>query len=120
MKLLHILLIAAALTVSAFAGLTPQQTQQAAGQIDSLLAAHWKAAGVAASEPISDETFVRRIHLDLAGRIPTSTEATAFLESKQPAKRAALIDSLLSRESYVSHFYNYWADILRLKSTFVN
>lgn len=120
MKILHVILVLAAFTFPALAGLTPQQTQQAAAQIDSLLAAHWKSAGVTPNQPCSDETFLRRIYLDLAGRIPTSAEAVAFLESKQPGKRAALIDSLLTRESYVSHFYNYWADILRLKSTFVN
>lgn len=120
MKLFYSLLFLVALATSTFAGLTPQQTQQAASQIDALLAAHWKSAGVSANPAISDETFLRRIYLDLAGRIPTSAEATAFLASKQPNKRAALIDDLLSRESYVSHFYNFWADILRLKSHFVN
>lgn len=91
-----------------------------AAEIDTLLAAHWKSAGVTPNAPISDETFVRRLYLDLAGRIPTANEVVAFLESKQPNKRAALIDDLLARESYVSHFYNFWADILRLKSYFVN
>ena len=34
----------------------------------------------------------------------------------QPAeKRGQLIDDLLESPGYVSHFYNYWADILRLK-----
>ena len=69
---------------------------------------------------MSDETFVRRIYLDLAGRIPTAAEARAFLESKRQDKRAALIGDLLARESYVSNFYNFWADILRFKSTYVN
>lgn len=96
------------------------QPRQAAAEIDALLAAHWQAAGVTANEPISDETFLRRIYLDLAGRIPTSSEALAFLSSTQRDKRAALIDELLARESYVSNFYNYWADVLRLKSHFVN
>ncbi len=96
------------------------QIKQAAAQTDAILASHWKNAKVAGNAPINDETFVRRIYLDLAGRIPTSAEARAFLESKQADKRAALIDDLLSRESYVSHFYNFWADILRLKSHFVN
>ena len=120
MKIFHTILILIALTFPALAGLTPQQTQQAAAHIDSLLAADWKKAGVTANAPISDETFLRRIYLDLAGRVPTSTEAIAFLNSKAADNRSALINELLSRESYVSHFYNFWADILRLKSTFPN
>ncbi|CAN5877545.1 hypothetical protein BH11VER1_BH11VER1_20320 [soil metagenome] len=98
----------------------PQQSQQAAAEIDSLLTAHWKSAQVTGNAPASDEVFLRRIYLDLAGRIPTATEASAFLESQQPDKRATLINDLLARESYVSDFYNFWADILRYKSTFVN
>ena len=123
MKLFRILVLLLCVTVAPTticAAITPQETQQAAAHIDSLLATHWKAAKVSANDPISDETFVRRIYLDLAGRIPTAAEASVFLDSKQPGKRAALIDSLLASDSYVLHFYNFWADILRLKSTFVN
>lgn len=94
--------------------------QKAATEIDTLLAAHWKDAGVNGNAPISDEVFVRRVYLDLAGRIPTSAEALAFLQSSTPDKRAALIETLLAQESYVSNFYNIWADILRYKSSFTN
>ncbi len=87
---------------------------QAAAQIDSLLASSWKAHGVEASVPLKDEQFLRRIYLDLGGRIPTYEEATRFLASKAETKRADLIDNLLESPDYVSHFYNYWADILRL------
>ncbi len=123
MKMLRLLLVSlclAAFPLHARAALTLEQTQKAATGIDSLLAAHWKTSGVTPNASISDETFVRRIYLDLAGRIPTAAEARAFLYSKQSDKRAALIYDLLGRESYVSHFYNFWADILRLKSHFVN
>jgi hypothetical protein len=60
------------------------------------------------------------VYLDLAGRIPTARETLAFLDSKAADKRAALITDLLGRESYVSHFYNFWADVLRFKSNFIN
>lgn len=106
--------------VEAGAGLASPQTQKAASEIDALLATHWQKAGVTGNAPIGDEAFVRRLYLDLAGRIPTVEETMAFLGDQRAGKRAALIDELLARESYVSHFYNYWADILRFKSTFVN
>lgn len=93
-----------------------QSPQQAAATIDHLLEAHWKSSGVSPTAPASDETFLRRIYLDLAGRIPTTRESHAFFESQLSNKRALLIEELLSRESYVSHFTNYWADILRFKS----
>ena len=60
--------------------------------------------------------FLRRIYLDIIGRIPTAQEAAEFLNNKAPNKRAKLIDKLLASEGYVSHWFNYWADILRIKS----
>ncbi len=123
MKIFHIVALflgVVATQTNLRAGITQQQSQQAAAHIDSLLSAHWKTAKVTGNAPASDEVFLRRIYLDLAGRIPTAAEASAFLESKQPDKRATLINDLLARESYVSHFYNFWSDILRQKSRFVN
>jgi hypothetical protein len=64
--------------------------------------------------PISDEQFLRRIYLAAVGRIPTGAEAIEFLKHSDPKKRDQLIDRLLESEGYVSHFYNYWADILRI------
>jgi len=84
------------------------------------LEADWKAHQLAGNPAASDEVFVRRVFLDLAGRIPTSAEALAFFQYDQKDKRAGLINMLLKRESYVSTFYPFWADILRLKSNRVN
>jgi hypothetical protein len=64
--------------------------------------------------PITDEQFVRRIYLAAIGRIPTGPEAAEFLAGKDKKKRDQLIDKLLESEGYVSHFYNYWADVLRI------
>ena len=64
-----------------------------------------------------DEQFVRRVYLDVIGRIPTLAEAQAFLSSPEPGKRAALINSLLQSRGHVSHEYNYWADMLRVKDS---
>ncbi|MFT6618282.1 MAG: hypothetical protein ACJASX_001172, partial [Limisphaerales bacterium] len=65
---------------------------------------------------ISDTEFVRRVYLAAIGRIPTAEETTEFLSSKSRDKRNQLIDKLLESEGYVSHFYNYWADVLRINS----
>lgn len=66
----------------------------------------------------SDAVMVRRLHLDLAGRIPTKDEARAYVYSSDPHKREALVDALLASDD----FANYWAmrfcDILRVKSEF--
>ncbi|MBM3954062.1 MAG: DUF1549 domain-containing protein [Planctomycetes bacterium] len=86
----------------------------AAARIDELVAAGWQARGVEGSRPLDDARYVRRIYLELGGRIPTHDETVAFLADDDKAKRARLVEDLLGSPDYVSHFYNYWADILRL------
>lgn len=88
----------------------------ASRQIDALLAKEWKAAGIQPNQPASDAVFLRRVYLDVIGRIPTADEAAAFLDSTDANKRAMLIDRLLASDGYVHHFFNYWADILRAQS----
>lgn len=85
-------------------------------QIDAILAKAWKEAGVKPNAPASDEVFLRRVYLDVIGRVPTLDEATHFLNSDDPKRRARLIDELLASEGYVNHFYHLWADILRINT----
>ena len=61
--------------------------------------------------------FKRRSYLRIIGRIPTETEARSFLRLTDETKRADLIDHLLDSPGYVSHQFNFWADILRIKTT---
>ncbi len=53
-----------------------------------------------AAPPATDAEFLRRISLDLAGMIPTSAEARAFLDDPSPYKRPKLIDRLLAAPEY--------------------
>jgi hypothetical protein len=87
-----------------------------AAKIDAIIAKDLAANDVKPYPMTDDATFVRRIHLDLVGRIPTAQETLAFLNDKAPGKRAALIDKLLNSEGYVAHHFNYWGDILRVKT----
>lgn len=52
----------------------------------------------------SDQTFLRRVYLDAIGVLPTPEETAQFLNSKEPNKRAVLIDRLLERPEYTSHW----------------
>ena len=92
-----------------------QTITDAAAAIDAILASEQAAAGIRPGEPLSDEQFVRRAYLELGGRIPRLEEAKRFLARRDADKRADLIADLLESPDYVSHFYNYWGDILRLK-----
>ena len=84
-------------------------------KIDGLLAAHWQKVKVTANPPAGDEVLVRRLYLDIAGRIPTYRETAEFMGDESKNRRAKLIDKLLASEGYVHHFFNYWADILRMQ-----
>ncbi|SKB03650.1 Protein of unknown function [Prosthecobacter debontii] len=92
------------------------ETRSAAREIDAILAKDWKTHNLQGNPEVDDNTFVRRIYLDIAGRIPTTREADAFLASQAPDKRAKLIDELLNSEGYVQQSFNYWADVLRAQS----
>ena len=109
-----ILVAAAVLALPANAEI--KNTKARSKQVDKLVDKLLAEQELKAHKPISDEQFVRRIYLAAVGRIPSGPEAAEFLESKDKNKRDQLIDKLLESEGYVSHFYNYWADILRLNT----
>jgi hypothetical protein len=67
------------------------------------------------TEKTSDEQFLRRIYLDVAGRIPTYAETTAFLNSRDAAKRSKLIDQLLESDAFTSNFFNFLSDLFRIR-----
>lgn len=67
----------------------------------------------------SDNQFLRRIYLDVAGRIPTFDEADEFLNDRSPDKRAKLIDKLLDSDAYVMNMFNHYADLLRIREGIV-
>ena len=72
--------------------------EELSAKVDALIAAAAKDASIG---PVCDDTtFVRRIYLDLAGRIPSSQEAATFLASTQANKRSVLIDALLAGTDY--------------------
>ena len=88
----------------------------ASGKIDNMVERVLRSKETPPNPPSTDEQFVRRIYLDIIGRIPTATEAKDFLESENPAKRRLLIDDLLQSEGYVSHNFkssNYYVRCVR-------
>jgi len=59
-----------------------------------------------------DETFLRRVSLDLTGKLPAPEEIRAFLTDKNPDKRARQIDRLLASQTYAINWGRYWRDVL--------
>jgi hypothetical protein len=67
---------------------------------------------IPASPTADDAEFLRRVTLDLVGRIPTYHETVAFLDSKTADKRVQLIDHLLARKDHPLHFATLWRNRL--------
>jgi hypothetical protein len=81
-------------------------------QIDQLIAKRWETAKAEPGPRADDAEFLRRVYLDVAGRIPSVAETRTFLEDKRPDKRARLVEQLLANPSYVSHTANVWRALL--------
>lgn len=86
--------------VSAAELLTPQQ---AAAKMDSFLESHWHANQIQPAAVTDDATFLRRLTLDLAGRIPTVGELEQFLSDPSADKRAKAIERLVSGPEFPLH-----------------
>ncbi len=71
--------------------------------IDLLIERGWQERDVTPSPRCSDAAFVRRIYLDLSGRIPTRDETHRFLADTESDKRQRLIDALLESPAYGRH-----------------
>lgn len=67
-----------------------------------------------AAPPCSDAEFVRRVHLDVIGLLPSVAETQAFLADAAPDKRARLIEQLLERPEMAEFWALKWADLLRM------
>lgn len=85
--------------------------------VDELAFAKLKALGLPPSPVCDDATFIRRVTLDITGRLPTGDDARAFLLETSRVKRDALIDRLLASQAYADFFTAKWGAILRNKRT---
>ncbi len=79
-----------------------------AAKIDEHLARRWREVGAEPAAPAGDAEFVRRVYLDLIGRIPHVAEAREFLADNSAHKRPALVRRLLESPGYVAHWTNVW------------
>ena len=83
-----------------------------ATEIDGLIRRRLAAENVTAAPAADDAEFLRRVFLDLGGRIPPSTRVRRFLADRDPDKRRKVVDELLDSSLYVVHFSNVWRKAL--------
>ncbi len=92
--------------------------------IDSFIVAKWNEANLPAGNnpPLCDDSaFIRRVYLDLVGKISSAESAQKFVADKSADKRAQLIEKLLARtEDYAAHWTPFWEEALCSSTTDVN
>jgi hypothetical protein len=77
--------------------------EQAAAKIDGFVESLWSAHGIQPANRSDDATFLRRVTLDLAGRIPTTSELDQFLGDKSKDKRSKVIGRLINGPEFPLH-----------------
>jgi hypothetical protein len=91
----------------------PAQPPKTAAELDRLLAAEVVAEHSSSLAPrASDEVFLRRVSLDIAGRTPTPEEITAFSLDPANDKRTQAVERLLAEEAYGQNWGRYWRDVV--------
>ncbi len=90
----------------------PKTVSETASEIDQLFSTAWHNNHVEPASAATDEEFVRRLYLDLAGRIPAASETREFLTSKSETKRTELVEQLLDGPAFVRHFTIIWRNAL--------
>lgn len=80
--------------------------------IDRLVFDQHRRLGIATSADCDDATFIRRATIDIAGRLPTLDEVSAFVDDSDSKKHSQLIDRLLESGDYADYFAGKWAAML--------
>ncbi len=79
--------------------------------VDKLLLTRMAKLNIVPSPACDDLTFLRRIHLDVIGQLPTPDETRAFLSEKAPDKRAKVIDRLLQHPLHAATWAGRMCDM---------
>ncbi len=96
---------------------TPTPPQEVAAKIDTLINERWAADQITPTAVSDDAEFFRRVHLDLCGRIPPTSEVRDFLADAAPDKREKLVNRLLDSPTYIVNYTNVWRAIMLPEAT---
>jgi hypothetical protein len=88
--------------------------------IDEEIFGKLQESGVRAAALTTDEEFLRRVMLDLTGRIPSPDDVRSFVSTDHPGKRDALIDKLINSPEFVDKWTWWLSDLLQVTATASN
>jgi hypothetical protein len=89
---------------------------RALSEIDTPVLAKLDRLHVVPSEVCSDETFLRRVYIDLIGLLPSPAERARFLADPDPGRRASLVDRLIARDEFLDIWVMKWAELLQIRT----
>ncbi len=81
--------------------------------IDEVIFGALKAQKIPAAAPATDVEFLRRVTLDLTGRIPTAQETVDFINDTAPFKRERTVDKLLATQQWADRWAMFFGDLYR-------
>src|SRR4051794_36340132 len=87
--------------------------QHTAGTIDSYIWADFQKNNITPAPRTSDWEFIRRVTLDLTGRIPTPERTLIFVADNSTDKRAKLIDELIGKSEWVDKWTMFFGDLYK-------
>jgi len=90
--------------------------EQPANYIDELVNAKLATLRITPSALCTDDEFLRRVTIDVTGRLPTQDDLTVFREDKSSKKRAHKIDELLERKEFSEIWAMKWAELLMVRT----
>jgi hypothetical protein len=93
------------------------KTRLTPADLDRILSKEQKADKLRPSARTTDEQFIRRVHLDLTGKLPPPSEVKGFVESSDSQKRSKLIDKLLASDDFSRFQARYWKDVISSRAT---
>ena len=106
----------AVLTVTSHLPGEDYSARSVADGVDQIISKALKAEKAETTAPVSDEEFLRRVSLDLAGKVPSPDELALFTLDPDPSKRTSIISSLLASEDYSETWGRYWRDVIAYRS----
>jgi len=90
--------------------------EEPANYIDELVGEKLRTLRINPSPLASDKEFLRRVTIDIAGRLPTREEQDTFLADQNPEKRAAKIDELLAGPEFPKLWGLKWSELLLVRT----
>jgi hypothetical protein len=80
-------------------------------ELDRFVLTKLNKVGIQPSEICTDEEFIRRVSLDVAGTLPSSAQVKEFLQDRSADKRSQLIEELLASPGYAAWWTTFLCDI---------